>query len=246
MNFYTLASKLNKKIIKETCDRHVREIDSDPKEVYNNVFDQNMREFESNCRLGIQLMLKFKEIATDEGMLNSNNIKQTYFITIRPDTSAIKFYEFYNTVSNYLNRKCFIDYKCSFEQKGTNDETLGQGFHVHIIAKMRQRSKGEVLRDTQRTFKQSTSANCIQVDLLKTTEDLNQTIAYLDDYTSDDGHKMPTKEWDKEWRKRLGLQDSYKILGPLPAIKSGAGSVIIKEISAVIPLGDTGIPYSTP
>lgn len=237
MNFYTLASKLNKKIKKEYLERSITSgIDEYNPELYNNVFDANMNEFEQNCRLGIQLMMKFKEIAKDEGLLASDNIKQTYFITIRPDTSSIKFIDFYNKVSEYVNRKCFIECKCSFEQKGTNEQSLGEGFHVHIIAKMRQRSKGEVLRDTQRTFKQSTSANCIQVDLLKTTEDLNKTTSYLVEYTSDDGHKIPTKEWDQAWRNKLGLQDFYEISGPLPAIKSRAGSVIIKEITAKIPL----------
>lgn len=237
MNFYTLASKLNKQITKDYTKLMLdNNCDSFNDELYNKAVDKNIKQFESNCRLGIQLMMKFKEIAADEGLTQNDSIKQTYFITVRPDTSSISFHDFYKKVSDYLNRKCFIEYTCSFEQKGTDNNSLGQGFHVHIIAKMKQRSKGEVLRDTQRTFKQSTSANCIQVDILKTTEDKNKTESYILEYTSDDGHKMPTKEWDEAWRLQWGLQSSYKnSTGPLPAIKSGAGSVIIKRISAEIP-----------
>lgn len=238
MNFYTLAAKLNKQITKDYTKMMLdNNCDTFNEELYNKALNNNIKQFESNCRLGIQLMMKFKEIAIDEGLTPNNLVKQTYFITIRPDTSSITFYDFYNKVSEYLNRKCFIEYTCSFEQKGTCNETIGTGFHVHIIAKMKQRSKGEVLRDTQRTFKNSTSANCIQVDVLKSEEDLHKTKSYILEYTSDDGHKMPTKEWDEAWRLQWGLQSSYQnSTGPLPAIKSGAGSIRIREITADIPL----------
>lgn len=143
--------------------------------------------------------------------------KQYYFITVRPDTTKVKFVDFYNDVKRFVDRKCFIDYKLSFEQKGMSAETLGNGFHLHIVASMKQRSKGEVLRDTQNTFKGYTAANCIEVLTTKNPAELVEN--YLVNYQSDDGHKAPTLEWDAMWRKRENLESLYSNPEGLP-IKS--------------------------
>lgn len=231
---------MNKSILKDALQSQQMNMnlnnDIPFEEIYQQAEDRNIKQFEKNCRLGIKLMLKYKQIAAEEGLID-DKIKGTFFITIRPDTSVISFEDFYKKVSDFVSRKCFVEYTCSFEQKGTDNDSLGKGFHVHIIAQMKQRSKGEVLRDTQSTFKESTSANCIQVDILKTNKDLENTKSYILEYSSDDGHKMPTKQWDELWRNQMGLQSSYQnSTGPLPTIKSGVGSVRIREITAVIPL----------
>jgi len=171
-------------------------------------YNQAMNEFESNTRLGIQLMLKYKEIAAEEGLVEYKPPKQSWFITIRPKTSDITFKNFMDKVMKFVQRKCFIKYTLSFEQKGTSDETLGDGFHVHIIAEMKQRSKGEVLRDTVSTFSGCTAAHCIQVAICKNPEALKD--GYLLNYESEDNHKIVTKEWDSKWRSSLGLANIYE------------------------------------
>lgn len=187
-------------------------------EIYQHNQDLAIKEYEHNARLGIQLMIKFKEIAHEEG-LYTNKIKQNYFITIRPDNKSITFEQFKNDVLSFLKRKCFIEYTASFEQKGTSLETLGEGFHTHIIAHMTQRSKGEVLRDTQSTFKSYTSANCIEVIVLKTPERKQCALDYITNYTSNDDHKIITQMWDSQWREKLNIPHLYQS-EKLPTVKS--------------------------
>lgn len=148
--------------------------------------------------------------------------KQAYFITVRPDTKKVSLHQFYNDVRKFVDRKCFIEYKLSFEQKGVSDETLGDGFHVHIVASMKQRSKGEVLRDTVNTFKGYTLANCVQVHTTRNPAELVEN--YLVNYQSDDGHKAPTQQWDAAWRAREGLANLYKSPDGMP-IKSISASL---------------------
>lgn len=144
-----------------------------------------------------------------------NNHKNFYFITIRPNDNC-EFIDFKNKINEFLSRKCFLEYTYSFEQKGTSLSTLGQGFHVHIIANMIQRSKSEVLRDTLSSWNawinmKWISPNCIQVD---TTKNPNKLINdYLICYKSDDNHKETTKEWDNLWREKLGLSNLYDYPG---------------------------------
>ena len=139
--------------------------------------------------------------------------KQSYFITIRPNCDKVQFHQFKDKVESFLERACFLDYTYSFEQKGTSLENLGQGFHVHIVTKARQRSKSEMLRDTLSSWndwirKEYIAENCIDVCITKSAPTLIQN--YLIDYKSDDGHKQPTQIWDATWRERNNLLAIYR------------------------------------
>lgn len=183
----------------------------------NNATILAMNDFERNAKLGIQLMLKFKELAIEEGLTPDDRISKTYFITIRPKDDAIIFNDFQQRIIKFLQRKCFRKYTYSYEQKGTTLDTLGEGFHVHIVASMTSRSKGEVLRNTISTFKDICAANCIQVDICKNPEKLINN--YLINYESDDGHKITTKDFDAQWRYENNLQPLY--IGGPDQVQSG-------------------------
>lgn len=157
-----------------------------------------------------------------------------YFITIRPDEKLIKFPEFFDKVKKYCNRTFMIEYTLSFEQKGTDDDNLGHGFHAHIVAKTKHRSKGECLRDTKSTFGTCTAPNCIQVDVSRTPENIIKK--YLVDYESEDDHKIATKCADQKWREHWHIKHLYTnedSWGNSPSIKSGqmGNFISIKEIT---------------
>lgn len=161
----------------------------------------------------------FDEYLRVSGMLHERYMEtmksgnQHYFITIRPDDSKVEFSDFYDKTIAFVKRKCFIDYKLSFEQKGTCPTELGKGFHCHIVAQMKQRSKTEVLRDTLSSWndwinKDWIKGNCIQVLTTKNPEQLVND--YLIEYKSDDEHKEQTKNWDEIWRSNLSLSAIYE------------------------------------
>lgn len=150
----------------------------------------------------------FKQLLTDDQEMPTSG----YFITIRPDDSKCCFEDFREKVMTFLKRKCFLEYTLSFEQKGTTPSDMGRGFHCHIIAKMKQRSKGEVLRDTLNSFKEWIdkewiASNCIDVVITKNPEKL--VLNYLVKYESEDGHKMATKAIDDLWRSSMAIEPLY-------------------------------------
>lgn len=135
-----------------------------------------------------------------------------YFITIRPDDSKVSFDDFKDKIMKLLQRACFVEYDMSFEQAGKVVSDIGKGFHCHIVAKMKQRSKGEVLRDLERTFATwindgLIASNCIDVCTTKNRKEL--TSKYLIQYVSDDDHKAATKDIDSLWREEQGLKALY-------------------------------------
>lgn len=203
---------MNRQVRKE-ADRLCRMYNEKPEdmEAHNKWLElakqQAKKEFISNATLGIELMMEFKQIALEKG-LYGEKIKQTYFITIRPNEQDIQFQGFYDHVHKFISRKCFKQFELVFEQKAT-EPPYGKGFHCHILAQMSQRSKGEVLRDVQSTFKHCASANCIQVDIVKTNDDLTRIRGYMLEWKSDDEHKEVTKQADIAWREQLGLLPVY-------------------------------------
>lgn len=213
MNFFSAGAKMAKEI--DRLKRMYEDAGNDQpiEKIEEMVLNKNIRAMKYGC----QLALAYKDVATEMGLLQSK-AKNTFMITIRPECKKINLHTFKKDVDDYLQRQMFKHiYICSFEQKGTSVDTLGHGFHVHIIAETTCRSKGEVLRNTISTFKRYTADNCIQVDVCKNPESVKQD--YLIDYKSQDGHKEITKEWDILWREREGIACP---------IKSNSGPQIIE------------------
>lgn len=140
--------------------------------------------------------------------------KQWYMVTIRPDCTKCHFLEFKEKVETLLERKCFIEGSYSYEQKATSPSDIGTGFHVHIVTKMKQASKGQVLRDVTSSFKDwidkgFITANNLDVRTTKNPDDLIDN--YLLEYKSDDGHKETTQAMDELWRTSMGLKRIYTL-----------------------------------
>lgn len=197
MNFYTLAQKLKKQKMK-IYDTY-RENGYSKEESETIAKTTIMKDFDSTCTLGIELMERFKNMIPKK---DSGH----YMITIRPDEKKIKFAIFKTLVEKFVKKKMII-YTYSFEQKGTNPETIGSGFHVHIIGTIRQRDKHTALTQACNFFADCTNPNCIQIDYCKHPEATIQN--YLIDYKSEDNHKEITKIGDNIWRNENNLQEIY-------------------------------------
>lgn len=182
---------------------------SDYQEVYNKTYEtvvkSEMAVFREYLEVAKQLHSEYIEYTQPS--------KQSYFITIRPDDSKCNLIDFINKVEKFIKRKCFLSYRYSFEQKGAKIEDMGKGFHVHIVADMKQASRGNALRDTISSWndwidKGLITANNIDVRTTKNPDDLVQT--YLIDYSSEDNHKIVTKDIDTLWRTTNNLKNIYE------------------------------------
>lgn len=177
--------------------------------MYNKYLEQYLSEFDEYLEFSGKLHERYQLKAL--GKAPNNN----YLITIRPKPdTACTIQDLVIMVERLVKRACFLKYCYSYEQKGTCLEDLGNGFHVHIVAQMKQKSKGEVARDVCSTFNSwiekgwMTPEAGIDVKVSKNPDELVQN--YLIDYKSDDDHKEPTKEWDNIWRGNNNLQSVYR------------------------------------
>lgn len=201
----------------EKYERSLREIhgaDYDTTAAIEQFINREDARFERICILAQRFGETYQRVTKLE-------ITNYYFISVRPKP-GVKFEEFYKLTYKYVNRAFMISYKLSFEQKSI--EGNGDGFHVHIVCSTKHRSKGECLRDTISSFRKICEENCIDVQTTKNPESIVNN--YLIEYKSEDEHKSPTREGDKVWRKKLGLQDLYD--NDLSGCLSSPGTAIKK------------------
>lgn len=129
-----------------------------------------------------------------------------HFITIRPPPKT-EFTEFLTDVNHfmaYLSEKT-KGYMCH-EQSGSSQETLGHGFHVHILVDKYQK-KSYMLQAITRKFKY-VAKNCIDIKELK-EDDYNKVYAYICGQKT--AEKQGAVEYNPAWRKVHNLQDIYRI-----------------------------------
>lgn len=193
----------------EVDERHGIETSQDVLDtIAENVTQGHIKQFVGVMEIAAQLTNAYKEFMGLE-------THQWYFITVRPRPD-VEWNEFYTLTQKYLKRACMIEYTYSYEQKSI--EGTGEGFHIHIVANTKHKSKGQCLRDTKSTFNRVCADNCVQV---KTTYNPNDIINnYLINYIAKDEHKELTKDGDRIWRERIGLLPIYR------------SSAVIKSITA--------------
>lgn len=172
---------------------------------YNMLIEKEFKQFDEYLKISSELHTRYINLIKPPQ-------NQNYFITIRPDDNKCNFIDFKEKCLNFVNRKCFINYTLTFEQKGTCIDDLGKGFHCHIVAKMKQRSKGEIIRDTLSSWNdwinnKYITENCIEIIPTKNPEALVNN--YLIEYKSEDNHKIKTKDWDDIWRSNMSIEKIY-------------------------------------
>jgi hypothetical protein len=207
----------------ELSEKLSPEVETAAKEIYQSSYDlylkKEFKEFEEILNIASELHDCFH-----------GQKQKFYAITVRP-RPGVTFEELHAAAVKYTNRACITGVYTSFEQKGTDETSLGEGFHVHFaIYGYTWRSKGEALRDTISTFGKYADKNCIEVKASKDDVD-NYVNYYLIDYNSKDNHKEATKIWDDEWRKMKGLSNIYK--GPLQPLSSSPVTVVVSDITPI-------------
>lgn len=175
---------------------------------YDSVLQREMKLFDDYIDIASHLHDRFSCLKQGRDPAKKN----WFMITIRPDCNKVTFIMFKDKLLSFLDRKCFLRGSYSFEQKGESDDSLGHGFHVHIIVECTQIGKSQVLRDVLSSWNEwirngYISSNCIQVDKTINPDDLRKN--YLIEYKSNDGHKEKTKNSDTRWRTLMGLEPIY-------------------------------------
>lgn len=178
--------------------------DGDPELARQLTIQAEFKKLDEAAELGMEVFMKLK----DKLSKSTNPSIRTYMITIRPKHDT-NFLTFKKDVESFVDRwkNKWDYYMYAFEQKGTSLDTLGYGFHVHIVIDTMSKScfPSHILRGALTIFGNYTAANCIQVDTIKNR---SKALEYIQGIKEQ--NKMSCVEFDKIWRTQCRLESSYQ------------------------------------
>lgn len=217
MNFYTVASKILKQAKKARLeqakrnDRYKDQFGSIPDDIptpddaYELAFNNEMKEFDDTCNLGIDLMFRF---TSRMKQVTESNGERWYFITVRPPhtTTWLTFKSVCEAFCNKWQHK-WIECTYVFEQKGESEESLGHGFHWHMrfATNTVNYYPSHILRDLTKHF-DFVAKNCIKVETIKSLE---RCIEYMQGDKKSDAKKLAC-DMDIIWRQQNDIPAEVK------------------------------------
>lgn len=210
MNFLSLGMKSLKAAKKEKnrIDRLISEFGDKyngetPEEAFHRTLEQEKKDVMDAFEIGMsywQMVKPRLEEIKDTGCRH-------YFITWRPPHD-INFNTFKFDVEKFIKswENKWIWWEYAYEQKGTDEATMGNGFHCHLIVATTAENyyPSHILRNSVRCFPYI-AKNCIQVDIVR---NLKRTKEYIRG-DKKDAEKEPSIAMDRPWREKIGLQNIY-------------------------------------
>lgn len=179
-----------------------------------NDMKNEVERFRAECAIALQL----RQVAIEEGLIRNPDPPQIEdglvgkhcLITIRPPTGTC-FTTFRMGVERYVKRGLFIKGEYAFEQCGESEDTLGNGFHVHILANVKdyvqfKELNRDVHKDIQGDFMFQVGND--KKKFLRTPTDLEFCRNYIrGDKHNDD--KRAAVSLNATWRAMNALDDLY-------------------------------------
>lgn len=154
------------------------------------------------------------QVMIEEGLIDEKLKDKLCFLTVRPKTSLVTFFEFEGDVRSFFQSDRIKEFEYCFEQKGETLDTMGGGFHFHAIIEWKYEPK-ELIKYAQSHFKKYVEPQCIQVGddfhgkRIKQKKDLDRLRQYMSGNKGDD-KKALACDIDKLWRAKLSLSALIK------------------------------------
>lgn len=129
------------------------------------------------------------------------------WVTINPKPDA-ELTDFIHVVEKIVTKSWIEGYVYTYEQRGTDMDTLGTGFHAHLLFPKGDKPPSHISRELQNTCKHIVG-NPKHVHIVYITDDdVLQKIRYMQGHkTADD--KALKVTMDKVWRNEHGFDDIY-------------------------------------
>ncbi len=159
---------------------------------------KNIKEYEQSVKV------KLKEKTAKE----HNNA--FVFITINPN-EATTLTQLQEKVEKFVNRNMFSAYRYVYEQRGSTEKDMGQGFHAHILLKRNLDYKpSKIALNTKNTFKGITNVDNPNIlNIQHIGHDFAQDKdEYMTGVKTGEG-KDKKQEIDKLFRKKNNLESVY-------------------------------------
>lgn len=126
--------------------------------------------------------------------------EKTYFITIG-FKKGITPKDTIEVIKKGMSKKWIINYSIAHEQRGETLETMGEGYHIHVLAKVEpKKKKCEMIRELANTFKSYVEGDNY-IDIRPVTNNVENVEKYMQGEKKD-ANKKPKAEIDKVFNQK--------------------------------------------
>lgn len=172
-----------------------------------------MEEQQNILRIALQRKV-LKTIHTNPSTERKEISTYSYcFITVNPQP-LITLKDFQKNIDKMLQKKWLTQYVYVLEQRGTCEEELGKGFHLHmIIMKPEGKSQAHCIREIASTFKKqcdTSNYHCYNTKWIN-EEEYKRKLEYIlgTKESTEENNKQLKQEYDKIWREKCQIQPFY-------------------------------------
>ncbi|MEO5351386.1 MAG: hypothetical protein H7836_17350 [Magnetococcus sp. YQC-3] len=205
------------RILQKQCDiMEVENDDNTPQCIKDFAERETIRKFSAYLEWAEKLNEVYEKLTGKSG---ENPYKGWYFLTIRPH-QELNFLTFKQFIKTLFTKKCWEEGFYVWEQKGTSEKTLGNGFHIHAKIKVKSPSKGkkyflgEIFNLIRKlSLDEYIANNCVDLKQISSETHWDNTEKYIDTNEFNKNDKQKEKAWslDKRWRASKELKDIYYI-----------------------------------
>lgn len=191
-------------------------------EDYNRIVGNELEKLRKECAIAKLI----KEIAIEEGIMKKPDESQGmpdnnwWWVTLRPKVGDFESFK-NHFEKTFLPIMEFDKYRYAFEQKGIDDATSGEGYHVHLIAHM---PKYVQFKDLMRKAKSQwakyllckngTEVPDAFIDISKiSSKGMFSNIRSYIEGDKLEKEKLPAVKQDAKWREVVGLKPFYESAG---------------------------------
>lgn len=231
-------------------------------EIMEGRLDEKLNEFEEICKIAVKL----RNIAVDTGLIadksgdgveDNPKLNGKYaMITIRPIEGAYTLEEFHIYLLTYLKKSYFLGGKYAFEQVGEDILSIGKGWHVHIVCKLKdyvqfQELERDIAKCIPGYVKPGSEGNTKYIfqvgekndgskkrvrKFLERQRDLEYCLNYIDG-DKHDADKEQAVSLNTQWRMAMDIEDVYTWgenvdfrRAALPESSTKVGECIVEEV----------------
>jgi len=167
-------------------------------------FDRTIASEYARMEQAFDIGLTYYDMA--QRKLGKSNGGRWYMLTTRPPPGT-NWHRYFHAVTEFVNKwkSQWCGWEYAFEQTGKSIETMGSGFHCHILFETTKPNyyPSHILRDAKSSFP-FIAANCIQVD---TIVNITKAKAYIRGNKKEE--KLEGVSFNTPWRSSLHIQEIY-------------------------------------
>lgn len=222
MNFLTLGAKslrkAQKAVIKyqtqiETAKSHGLDTSdmAKPEEIFEQTLEDDFKFIEQAMDIGLKYFAMAKK-----KLKNPEDEARYYMLTIRPPPT-VKWETFKYDCDVFLKK--WSDKwewaEWAYEQKGTDQESMGTGFHIHLVLKTTVENyyPSHIRRDAEKQYTY-VAKNCIDCAKVASLTRAREYIRGI----KNDSEKEEAVKWDSIWRESKKLESLYESGQVQPAL----------------------------